>query len=720
MTENKIYAKGRFAMRSDTSAEWERVNPILAKGEPGFVTDTGLIKVGDGETAWNELEVHTSGVGQETAEGGEVFNDYENNTTGSRAFQVNALDKSQLTYTLDSVTGLAVGDIYTVNGDGWGNYENQGEITAISGNTVAVSNMNNEQRDSLIEGKPVYFRIAAKPEVGTVDWGGKYAHAENEKTSAQGNAAHAEGYNNTASGKYSHAEGRNTFAGFVAHSEGQGSEAPAAYSHAEGYGTKATGWGAHAEGFVDNNAFENSTEASGKGSHAEGFNTRAAAAGAHSEGGDTLANAPYAHAEGLSTKALEYGTHSEGANSEATGEYSHAEGKGSIASGEGSHSEGRGNAKGSYSHAEGDGIAEAFRAHAENSSTASASDAHAEGENTKASGSNAHSENYRTTASGFGSHAEGGVSTASASYAHAEGFDSHATGEQSHAEGRSTASGKASHAEGSSTASGDYSHAEGTSVANAGTSHAEGSGTTASGQGAHSGGTSSTAHGKDSITHGTGTISWYDNQATFGILNKNKNNTLLEIGNGTEESNRSNAFEVYKDGHAEVLLQGDTDNSVVTKSGLVAELEAKQDVLNAKGTYSIGELERISSIGTKVITEDTTYGKGERSIQSWAQLQAKMSFTSIDKVPAISFKGYYNDWVDMNPDAKLDLSEKDIWDYSQNYYTTGDILLTGIAEPTADNGAANKAYVDGLIATLTERISALETELAALKSGGES
>lgn len=40
---------------------------------------------------------------------------------------------------------------------------------------------------------------------------------------------------------------------------------------------------------------------------------------------------------------------------------------------------------------------------------------------------------------------------------------------------------------------------------------------------------------------------------------------LSSVGNGSSDNNRSNAFEVYKDGHAEVQTMGNTDNSVVTK-----------------------------------------------------------------------------------------------------------------------------------------------------------
>jgi hypothetical protein len=42
-------------LRSDTTANWTSVNPILAVGEQGFETDTGKFKIGTGSTAWNNL-----------------------------------------------------------------------------------------------------------------------------------------------------------------------------------------------------------------------------------------------------------------------------------------------------------------------------------------------------------------------------------------------------------------------------------------------------------------------------------------------------------------------------------------------------------------------------------------------------------------------------------------------------------------------------------------
>lgn len=48
-----INATIRF--KRGTEARWKEVNPILLSGEPGFETDTGKIKVGDGVTRWTDL-----------------------------------------------------------------------------------------------------------------------------------------------------------------------------------------------------------------------------------------------------------------------------------------------------------------------------------------------------------------------------------------------------------------------------------------------------------------------------------------------------------------------------------------------------------------------------------------------------------------------------------------------------------------------------------------
>ena len=46
----------RIRLRRDTASNWSGVNPILGLGEPGYETDTSLLKIGDNNTTWNELD----------------------------------------------------------------------------------------------------------------------------------------------------------------------------------------------------------------------------------------------------------------------------------------------------------------------------------------------------------------------------------------------------------------------------------------------------------------------------------------------------------------------------------------------------------------------------------------------------------------------------------------------------------------------------------------
>lgn len=44
-----------FQFKRGTANEWKTLNPILLEGEPGFELNTGKLKIGDGHTAWNDL-----------------------------------------------------------------------------------------------------------------------------------------------------------------------------------------------------------------------------------------------------------------------------------------------------------------------------------------------------------------------------------------------------------------------------------------------------------------------------------------------------------------------------------------------------------------------------------------------------------------------------------------------------------------------------------------
>lgn len=46
----------KLQFRRGSSEQWQEKNPILAVGEPGFDTVTRVLKVGDGLSAWEDLE----------------------------------------------------------------------------------------------------------------------------------------------------------------------------------------------------------------------------------------------------------------------------------------------------------------------------------------------------------------------------------------------------------------------------------------------------------------------------------------------------------------------------------------------------------------------------------------------------------------------------------------------------------------------------------------
>ena len=47
--------KTTFRLRRGYASKWEQVNPILESGEPGWAVDTYILKIGDGQTRWNDL-----------------------------------------------------------------------------------------------------------------------------------------------------------------------------------------------------------------------------------------------------------------------------------------------------------------------------------------------------------------------------------------------------------------------------------------------------------------------------------------------------------------------------------------------------------------------------------------------------------------------------------------------------------------------------------------
>lgn len=51
----KKVIKTTFQVRRALKATWEKLNPVLAYGEPGFERETYKLKIGDGSTPWVDL-----------------------------------------------------------------------------------------------------------------------------------------------------------------------------------------------------------------------------------------------------------------------------------------------------------------------------------------------------------------------------------------------------------------------------------------------------------------------------------------------------------------------------------------------------------------------------------------------------------------------------------------------------------------------------------------
>ena len=194
-------------------------NTAITINKLGILTSTN-------GTAWNFTPIFI-GVSKG---GGEVFNDYDNNT--------------------------AVGN--NSHAEGFQTHANK-------------DNSHAEGRITVADG------VASHAEGNETQASGDYSHAEGQKTVASGSSSHTEGYNTKAKSSNSHAEGNSTVAsGFNSHAEGYQSSALGMSSHAEGLLTNARGINSHAEGLK--------TAAVGNNSHAEGQGTVTSEVGGHVAG----------------------------------------------------------------------------------------------------------------------------------------------------------------------------------------------------------------------------------------------------------------------------------------------------------------------------------------------------------------------------------------------------------------------------------------------------
>ena len=189
------------------------------------------------------------------------------------------------------------------------------------------------------------------------------------------------------------------------------------------------------------------------------------------------------------------------------------------------------------------------------------------GDGTSASGDASTAMGRNTTASGMGSIAMGYMTTASGDISTAMGLSTTASGYGSTAFGQSSeASGILSIAMGrSTTASGTYSTAMGRSTTASGDySTAMGYYTTASGSRSTAMGDNTTASDFASVVIGQYNSS--GSSVTNNATSFNTANTAFVIGNGTDSSNKSDAFKVMFNGDATVSNDLTVSGDVVISS----------------------------------------------------------------------------------------------------------------------------------------------------------
>lgn len=183
-------------------------NTTITVNQLGILTSTN-------GTAWNFKPIFI-GVSKG---GGEVFNDYVNNTAGG----VNSHAEGKGTA---AVGNNSHAEGLRTNARGLNSHAEGQETEAVGDYSHAEGFQTHANKNN--------------------------SHAEGRITVADGGASHAEGNETQASGNYSHAEGNSTVAsGLNSHAEGQDTTAGAANAHAEGQGTVTKEVGGHVAGMYN-------------------------------------------------------------------------------------------------------------------------------------------------------------------------------------------------------------------------------------------------------------------------------------------------------------------------------------------------------------------------------------------------------------------------------------------------------------------------------------
>ena len=166
------------------------------------------------------------------------------------------------------------------------------------------------------------------------------------------------------------------------------------------------------------------------------------------------------------------------------------------------------------------------------------------------------------------------------------------------------------------------------------------------GDGSHSEGNSTLAAGNYSHSEGLQTIAAKEYQHVEGKYNDNKSDTLFEVGNGTGDNARSNAFEVYENG--DVNIKGN-----IKKNGAnlnYSDLEGTPTI----PTITVDSTGTASSTGTRYqrIGVDGVYTAidGTKYMEISNTSSTTYTFSNSDITASSAIDVYTDTWGD-NPSA---------------------------------------------------------------------
>lgn len=493
-------------------------------------------------------------------------------------------------------------------------------------------NPDNEAIIDPSENRILYYPVKNSFLVGRVivedpDSVGTNSVATGYESKAIGNWSQAMGYKSIARGDYSTAIGKKALARYK-NSFALGDSSRALYegAYAFGYKTEASGFGSLAFGYAYTDAEDREyiTRAMGASSIAIGIGARALADGAVAVGAVNEASAPfslslglhsvasneYATALGYEDTASGYSSYSAGMWNKATGDYSYVVGYNSVASGEGAAAmAGNGLARGDLSVVMG----------------------------------------YETEAGAKG--------------AFAIGFQSHSDGQFSFAGGNLARVDSLA----------DYSFSYGLQTRSKNICNVVfGNGTEASGYAAVAMGAGSKASGDKSFAIGNNTKAVSTNSTAIGTYNVGLSNSILEIGNGSNDLSRSNALTVLDNGNTGIAM---------------ANPQQRLDISGGNG--------RVESGYNWLTNSDIRFKKNITTIEN-----------PLDKVKSI--RGVSFDLINYTPDSGT--VRKNIGFIAQELETViPEVVIT------SSDGYKSVAY-DKITAVLTEAIKEQQKQIESYKS----